>query len=80
MTVRVYVPLTSGRIAELVESGRLVGPLPAHAVTEALQAEWPEADEDDWEFAAMLAAGEESWTLRGDGAMPIAASSSRTPG
>lgn len=70
MSVRVYVPLTSSTLADLVEHGRLVGPLAAHAVTDALRAAWPGADEDDGEFAAMLAAGEESWSLRAAGDRP----------
>lgn len=64
MSVRVYVPLTSSELAVLAEEGRLSGPREAHAVTSGLRAAWPEADEDDWEWAAMLAAGEDSWALR----------------
>lgn len=70
MSVRVYVPMTSSSLAELVANGRLSGPLTAHAVTTDLQQAWPEADEESWEFAAMLAAGEDSWGARGDGDRP----------
>lgn len=66
MSVRVYVPLTSAGLAELVDQGRLTGPRTAHAVTDALRAAWPDTDEESWEYAAMLAAGEESWQLRTD--------------
>ncbi len=70
MTTRVYVPLTSTGVAALVAERRLAGPLPAHTVTEELRLAWPEAEQDDWEFAAMLAAGEDSWTSRAAGDAP----------
>lgn len=70
MSVRVYVPLTSTRLGELLATRRLEGPLAAHAVTGHLRAEWPEGDEDDWEYAAMTAAADASWTLRRDGDAP----------
>ncbi len=70
MTVRAYVPLTSGQLAALVEERRLAAPLPAHAVTDALQAEWTDGDEDDWEYAAMAAAAAASWQARGDADLP----------
>ncbi len=63
--MRIYLPVTSGDLATLVAEGRLPGPRRGHAVTSALQEGWPEADEDSWEFAAMLAAGEDSWLARG---------------
>jgi hypothetical protein len=62
---RVYVPLTSATLSALVAEGRLAGPLRAHAVTEALRAEWPEADEESWEYAALMAAAATSATARG---------------
>lgn len=64
MSVRVYIALTSAGLAELIAQGRLAGPLAGHAVTDELRAAWPEADEESWEFAAMLAAGEDSWNAR----------------
>ncbi|MGZ4445969.1 MAG: DUF6912 family protein [Nocardioides sp.] len=70
MSVRVYVPLTSSGLAALVEAGRLDGPLRAHAVTDALRAEWPEGDEEGWEYAALMAAGADSAALRADGDRP----------
>lgn len=66
MSVRVYVPLTADGLARLVADGRLSGPFRAHAVTEALAQAWPEADDDELEYAAMAAAGDASWALRGD--------------
>jgi len=65
MTVRAYVPLTSSQLAELVAERRLAAPLPAHAVTEALRAHWPDGDEEEWEYAAMAAAADTSWRARG---------------
>lgn len=56
MSVRVYVPVTAEDLATLVGEGRLAGPRAAHAVTAELRAAWPEADEDSWEYAALMAA------------------------
>lgn len=64
MTVRVYVPVTSAGLAALVAQGRLAGPFRAHAVTDALRQQWPEGDEDDWEYAALGAAGATSSAMR----------------
>ena len=64
MSVRVYVPVTSSALADLVREGRLEGPLRAHAVTDVLREEWPDADEESYEFSALLAAGESSWGMR----------------
>lgn len=70
MSVRIYVPLTSTSLAALVAAGRLDGPLRAHAVTDALRAEWPEGDDEGWEYAALMAAGGTSAGLRGSGDLP----------
>ncbi len=70
MSVRVYVPATSSLLASLVAEGRLSGPLRAHAVTDALQADWPEGDEESWEYAALMAAAADSAQLRGSGDRP----------
>lgn len=64
MSVRVYVPATSSTLASLVAEGRLSGPLRAHAVTEALRADWPEGDEESLEYAALMAAAASSAALR----------------
>lgn len=56
MTTRVYVPVSVADLVALVNEGRLAGPLRAHAVTEELRSSWPEADEDTWEYAALMAA------------------------
>lgn len=65
MTVRVYVPLTRAGLAAVVADGRLPGPFRAHAVTEPLVAEWPDGDDEELEYAAMAAAGDASWAIRG---------------
>lgn len=64
MSTRVYLPLTSSALAVLVAEGRLPGPLDAHAATDALQAQWPEGDDEQWEYAALAAAADESWQAR----------------
>jgi hypothetical protein len=58
---RVYVPSTLPRLREAVHAGA-VGPLPllAHAVTDALRAEYAGAGEEEWEYAAMTAAAQDS--------------------
>lgn len=70
MSTRVYLPLTSTALAALVADGRLEGPRRAHAVTAALRAAWPDGDQEEWEYAALMAAGEESWGARGPGDRP----------
>jgi ABC-type Fe3+ transport system substrate-binding protein len=70
VSVRVYVPATSSLLASLVAEGRLAGPMRAHAVTDALQADWPEGDEESWEYAALMAAAAASAQLRGSGDRP----------
>lgn len=70
MSIRVYVPLTSSTLASLVADGRLAGPVTAHAVTPALRAELPGADEEELEYAATYAAADESWDSRGESDSP----------
>lgn len=61
---RAYVPSTLTRLRDVVASGG-IGPLPvlAHAVTEALRTEYPDGGEEDWEYAAMSAAAQDSLGL-----------------
>nr|WP_218852009.1 hypothetical protein [Nocardioides panaciterrulae] len=59
------MPATSSLLAALQSEGRLAGPLRAHAVTDALRAQWPEGDEESLEYAAMMAAAADSRSLRG---------------
>ncbi|WP_067429221.1 DUF6912 family protein [Nocardioides jensenii] len=71
MSTRIYVPLNRDQLARLVEDSRLAGPLDAHAVTDDLRSAWPEGDSEEWEYAALSAAGDESWQHRGGGARRI---------
>ncbi len=61
---RVYVPSTLTRLQEMVVAGG-IGPLPVlgHAVTEALRSAYADGDEEDWEYAAMTAAAQDSLGL-----------------
>src|ERR1700754_733207 len=70
MSVRVYVPVTTSGLAALVADGRLSGPFRAHAVTPELRVSWPEADDESWEYAALMAAAAGSAAWGGSGARP----------
>ena len=61
---RVYVPVTRALLVELVSAGRFAGPREAHAVTPTLRAAWPEANEEELEYAALCAAAGSSLTMR----------------
>ena len=54
---RVYIPVDAARLTSLRDSG-LLGPAPlaAHAVTPALRASLPGADEEEVEYSALLTA------------------------
>lgn len=67
MTVRIYVPSSLGALAAFVAEGG-VGPAPvrARAVTTWLRQAWPEADEEEWEYAALSAAADDSAALLTD--------------
>ncbi len=60
MSVRVYLPVGADQLATLVAQRRLPGPCRAHAVTDVLRADWPEGDEEAWEYAALMAAAADS--------------------
>ncbi len=61
MSTRVYVPASLTALARFAEEGG-IGPTPvhAHAVTAWLRAAWPEADQEEWEYAALMAAADAS--------------------
>ena len=61
MSTRVYVPASLGSLARFTQEGG-IGPTPvhAHAVTAWLRAAWPEADQEEWEYAALMAAADAS--------------------
>lgn len=63
MTLRVYLPSTRAGLAALVQARGVSGPLTAHAVTDVLRREWPEADDEQWEYAALMAAAATSREL-----------------
>ena len=67
MSVRIYVPTTLTALAGYVADGG-VGPTPvrARAVTAWLREAWPEADEEEWEYAALMAAADDSAALLTD--------------
>jgi hypothetical protein len=59
--VRVYLPLTLTGLAELQASGRVgPGPLTAHAVTPRLRREWEGGDDEELEYAVLMAAAFDS--------------------
>ncbi len=64
MTTRVYVPSSISLLRQLLVSGG-VGPVPvlAHAVTDALRAAFPDEGEEEWEYAALTAAAQDSLAL-----------------
>lgn len=70
MSVRAYVPTTSSGLAAVAESGRIAAPVRAHAVTDALRAAWPDGDDEQWEYAALMAAADSSAGLRAPGHRP----------
>lgn len=55
--VRLYIPAT---LADLDQAGAVLAPRRAHAVTPALREALPDEDEETWEFAAQLAAADDS--------------------
>lgn len=70
MSTRVYVPATLEDLARFAADGG-IGPSPvhAHAVTAWLRSEWPEAEDEDREYAALMAAADDAAArLVGNGA------------
>lgn len=59
MSTRVYLPTTLATLASYVEAGEAgPAPLAAHAVTEDLRDAWPDASDEEWEYAALGAAAD----------------------
>jgi hypothetical protein len=55
--VRVYLPLTVKGLTDLHRTGRIApAPLRAHAVTSSLRTDWAGADDEELEYAALMAA------------------------
>lgn len=71
MSTRAYVPSTLGRLRDVVASGG-IGPVPvlAHAVTDALREVYADGGEEEWEYAAMVSAAQDSLALIGAGDRP----------
>jgi hypothetical protein len=65
---RVYVPSSWAGLRALVTNSG-IGPAPflGHAVTEALRGVYPDGGEEEWEYAAMVAAARSSLGLIGEG-------------
>jgi len=62
--VRVYLPLTVSGLTALHASSRIApAPLVAHAVTPAMRAADADADEEELEYAALMAAAYDSLVL-----------------
>lgn len=60
MPVRVYLPVT---LDELRASPRVRAPRAVHAVTPALRAQWPDEDDEGWEYAAQAGAADGALAL-----------------
>ena len=64
MSVRIYIPATITSLTQYVANGGVgPGPVRARAVTRWLREAWPEADEEEWEYAALMAAADDSAAL-----------------
>ena len=70
MSTRVYLPTTSSGLPGLVADRGWPVPLRGHAVTDVLRADWPDGDDEQWEYAALMAAADDSRALRGEGDTP----------
>ncbi|CAB4955444.1 unannotated protein [freshwater metagenome] len=70
--MRVYLPLTVTDLADLHARGRIATPpFVAHAVTPSLRLAWADSDEDELEYAVLMAAAFGSLTRIADtGARP----------
>lgn len=61
MSIRVFVPVTAGDLRTLAAEGALPARTrSAHAVTDALRSSWPDGDDEEWSYAALLTAAQES--------------------
>lgn len=71
MSTRVYVPSSTEGLSNILLSGG-VGPVPflAHAVTDDLRSALPDAGEEEWEYAALMSAAQDSLGLITDDDRP----------
>ena len=58
--MRVYLPLTLSLLQDLSAAGATTAALSAHAVTVPMRAAWPAADQDELEYAVLMAAAYDS--------------------
>lgn len=58
--VRVYLPATTTVLRQLLDDGRLTGPLTVFAVTEEVRAFYEQGDEEELEYAALVGAARAS--------------------
>ena len=61
--MRVYLPATTTVLRQLLDDGRLTGPLTVFAVTDEVRAFYEQGDEEELEYAAMLGAARASLRL-----------------
>lgn len=61
--MRVFLPAAPTTLRMLLELGSVPGPLAGHAVTAAARSAWPEADDDELDYAVLLAAAYDSLVL-----------------
>ena len=61
--MRVYLPATTTVLQRLLDQGRLEGPLTVFAVTPQLREHYERSDEEELEYAALLAAARASLRL-----------------
>ncbi len=72
MTVRIYLPTTSVRLARALSEGELgPAPLEGHAVTDRLRAALPDSDDDELEYVALVTAAQASLLLADADARPL---------
>lgn len=66
--IRVYLPTTLAQLRQWRDRGR-IGPAPlrAHAVTDELRTAWAEASEEEWEYAALMQAADDSAAMLVEG-------------
>ena len=71
MSIRVYVPSSTLRLRDLLVSGG-IGPVPvlAHAVTDLVRSTLADVGEEEWEYAALTAAAQDSLALLGEDEPP----------
>ncbi len=69
--MRVYVGSNLDALSgHLADGGVGPSPLLGHAVTQWLREQWPDASEEEWEYAALMAAADDSLAWLGPDARP----------